>query len=560
MDTDNSRMLETVRSLEKSILEDGKVDKAETELLLNFAKPLAATNPDMADFVRALEDVRADGVITPEESVRIGAHLKWLARETAPVEPEKGFLGRLFKLNRNRTTVRTEVMAGITTFMTMAYILAVNPNILSDAGIPRGGVFMATVVAAVIGTLLMAFMSNYPFVLAPGMGLNAFLTYSVVLGMGYSWQFALLAVFVEGFIFLALSLTPVREGIFNAIPLSLKKAVAAGIGLFISLIAMKSAGVIVDNPATLVAMVKFRDVPVHTHGICALLALAGTIFTGFLLVKGQKGAILFGILFTWGLGMAAQACGLYVPDPAHGFFPLYPDFSFKGIAQNFSEFGRTVGALFRPEGWTHGKGEAMRSGWTLVTSLDFFVVMFAFFFVDLFDTLGTLIGVSMKGGFLDKEGKLPRISGALCADAIATSAGAVLGTSTTTTYVESASGVMAGGRTGLTAVTSAALFALAILFSPVFLAIPAFATAPALVIVGYMMLSSCADIDWRDPGEAVPAFLAVVAMPFSYSVSDGIMFGVIAYTAINSLSGNFRRIHWILYLLTALFIAKYALM
>ncbi len=555
-----SDIKESIRKLEKAILEDGKVDRAEAQILLAFAKPRAADNAEMAEFVKALEDVLEDGVVTPEESVRIGAHLKWLTREAESDEPETSFLGRLFKLRRNRTTIRTEIVAGITTFMTMAYILAVNPNILADAGIPRGGVFMATAVAAVIGTLLMAFMSNYPFVLAPGMGLNAFLTYGVVLGMGYSWQFALLAVFVEGLIFLALSLTPVREGIFNAIPLSLKKAVAAGIGLFICLIAMKTAGVIVDNPATLVAMVKFRDVPFHTHGICALLALGGTLFTGFLLVKRLKGAILFGILFTWGLGMAAQACGVYVPDPAHGFFPLYPDFSFKGIAQNFSEFGQTIGALFKPEGWTHGKGEAMRSGWTLVKSLDFFVVMFAFFFVDLFDTLGTLIGVSMKGGFLDKEGKLPRISGALCADAIATSAGAILGTSTTTTYVESASGVMVGGRTGLTAVVSAVFFALAIVFAPVFLAIPGFATAPALIIVGYMMLSSCADIDWRDAGEAVPAFLAVAAMPFTYSISDGIMFGVIAYTVINALSGNYKRIHWIMYVLTPLFLAKYAMM
>ena len=230
LESENEKLLAAIRRLEKGIMEDGKVDKAETEILLNFAKPLAATNPDMADFVRALEDVRADGVITHEESVRIGAHLKWLARETAPTKPDTGFLGKLFKLNSNRTTVKTEVVAGLTTFMTMAYILAVNPNILSIAGIPRGGVFVATAVAAVVGTLLMAFMSNYPFVLAPGMGLNAFLTFGVVLGMGYSWQFALLAVFVEGLVFLALSLTPVREGIFNAIPLTLKRAVAAGIG------------------------------------------------------------------------------------------------------------------------------------------------------------------------------------------------------------------------------------------------------------------------------------------------------------------------------------------
>jgi AGZA family xanthine/uracil permease-like MFS transporter len=468
---------------------------------------------------------------------------------------------KIFGLSKNGTTVRTELVAGLTTFMTMAYILAVNPNILSDAGMPRGGVFMATAIASVVGTLLMAFMSNYPFVLAPGMGLNAFLAFTVVLTMGYSWQFALLAVFVEGLVFLALSLTPVREGIFNSIPMSLKRAVAAGIGLFICFIAVKTAGIAVDNPATLVAMVHFKEVPFATNGVCAVLALVGTLFTGFLLVKGFKGAILFGILFTWGLGMAAQATGVYVPDPAGGFYSLYPDFSVKGVAQNFSEFGATVGAIFRQEGWTHTvKGEVVGTGWALVRSLDFFVVMFAFFFVDLFDTLGTLIGVSMKGGFLDKDGRLPRISGALCADSIATAVGAVLGTSTTTTYVESASGVMAGGRTGLTGVTAAALFAIAILFAPVFLAVPAFATAPALIVVGYMMLSSCADIEWHDAGEAVPAFIAISLMPFTYSIANGIMFGVIAYTVVNALCGNFKRIHWIMYILTAVFIAKYILM
>ena len=556
-----SDIKESIRKFETAILEDGKVDRAEAQILLAFARPRAAESPEMAEFVQLLDDVLEDGVVTAEESLRIGAYLKWMTREAESDEPETTFLGRLFRLKRNRTTVRTEIVAGVTTFMTMAYILAVNPSILSTAGIPKGGVFVATAVAAVVGTLLMAFMSNYPFVLAPGMGLNAFLTFGVVLGMGYSWQFALLAVFVEGLVFLALSLTPVREGIFNAIPISLKKAVAAGIGLFICLIAMKTAGVVVDNPATLVSMVRFHEVPFHTNGICAVLALLGTLFTAYLLVKRLKGAILFGILFTWGLGMVAQATGLYTPDPAAGFYSLYPDFSVKGLAQNFSEFGSTVGALFHADGWTHTvKGEVVGSGWSLVTSLDFFVVMFAFFFVDLFDTLGTLIGVSMKGGFLDKEGRLPRISGALCADSIATSVGAVFGTSTTTTFVESASGVMAGGKTGLTGVTSAALFAAAIVFAPVFLAIPGFATAPALIIVGYMMLSSCADIDWRDAGEAVPAFLAVAAMPFTYSISDGIMFGVIAYTVVNALAGHFKRIHWIMYVLTALFVAKYALM
>lgn len=561
MNTIDAEVLAAIKRLETSILEDGRVDKAETELLLNFARPLAETNPEMAEFVRALEEVREDGVITGEESIRIGAHLKWLTRETSETKPEATFLGRIFKLNGNRTTVKTEVVAGITTFMTMAYILAVNPNILSMAGIPRGGVFMATAVAAVVGTLFMAFMSNYPFVLAPGMGLNAFLTFGVVLGMGYSWQFALLAVFVEGLVFLALSLTPVREGIFNAIPLTLKRAVAAGIGLFICFIALQTAKIIVNNDATLVSLVSFKNVDFHTQGITAILALVGTLLTGFMLVKNIKGAILLGIIATWVLGMLAQATGIFVPDPAAGYFSTYPSFTTGDIANAFKEFGQTVGALFNPEGWTHVQnGVVVKSGWTLVKTLDFFVVMFAFFFVDLFDTLGTLIGVSMKGGFLDKNGKLPRISGALCADSIATSVGAVLGTSTTTTYVESASGVIAGGKTGLTGVTAAAFFALAILFAPVFLAIPGFATAPALIIVGYMMLSSCADVDWRDAGEAVPAFLAIAAMPFTYSISDGIMFGIISYTVINALAGNFKRIHWIMYVLTVLFVAKYALM
>ena len=396
---------ESIRKLEKTILEDGKVDRAEAVILLAYAKERAAKSAEMAEFVKALEDVLEDGVVTPEESIRIGAHLKWLTREAESEEPETTFLGRVFKLKRNRTTVKVEVAAGITTFMTMAYILAVNPNILSVAGIPRGGVFMATAVAAVVGTLLMAFMSNYPFVLAPGMGLNAFLTFGVVLGMGYSWQFALLAVFVEGLVFLALSLTPVREGIFNAIPFGLKKAVAAGIGLFICIIAMKTAGIVVDNPATLVSMVHFTDVPFATHGICAIIALVGTIFTGLLVVKKLRGAILLGILFSWALGMVAQALGIYVPDAANGFHSLYPNFSVEGLAKDFGEFWATLGALFRPECWTHTvRGEVVGSGWSLASSLDFVVVMFSFVFVDLFGALGTVIGISMKGEFLDKDG------------------------------------------------------------------------------------------------------------------------------------------------------------
>ena len=471
-------------------------------------------------------------------------------------------LDKLFHLRENKTTVRTEIVAGLTTFMTMAYILAVNPGILSAAGMPKGGVLVATALAAFVGSVLMAIFANYPFVLAAGMGLNAYFAFTVCGDMGYSWQFALLAVFVEGLVFLALSVTSVRESIFNAIPLSLKKAVSVGIGLFITLIALKTAGVLVADQATFIKLVPFHSVPFHTAGVVAVLALAGVVATALLLARRVKAAILLGIIATWVLGIVAELAGVYRPDPASGFFSTLPKFGnyFHDLGNTFREFWTTFGALFEPSKWTHGSGEAARSGWPLVFSLDFFVVMFAFFFVDLFDTLGTLIGVSMKGGFLDKEGKLPRISGALCADSIATSVGAVFGTSTTTTFVESASGVMAGGKTGLTGVTSAALFAAAIVFAPVFLAIPGFATAPALIVVGYMMLSSCADIDWRDAGEAVPAFLAVAAMPFTYSISDGIMFGVIAYTVVNACAGNFKRIHWIMYILTALFVAKYALM
>ena len=560
MKIEDKKLRATIESVRNTVLKDMRIDKAEALELLAFARSLSLTYKEMADFAKLLEKVLADGKVTQDESVQVGAYLSWLAKEDEPEVKEVGFFGRLFKLGRNRTTFKTELVAGLTTFMTMSYILAVNPNLLSIAGIPRGGVFVATCLAAFVGTVLMALMSNYPFALAPGMGLNAFLTFGVCLGMGYSWQFALLAVFVEGLIFLALSLTPVREAIFNCIPFTLKKAVAAGIGLFICFIALQCAKIIVNNDAVLVGLVSFKNVAFETQGICALLAIVGTVLTGVMMARNVKGAILYGIFVTWGLGMICQAAGLYVPD-MKGYFSLYPSLTFAGIADSFSQFGQTIGAIFVPSGWTHTVDkQVVGSGMDLIKSLDFFVVMFAFFFVDLFDTLGTLIGVSMKGGFLTKEGKLPRISGALCADAIATSVGAVFGTSTTTTYVESASGVMVGGRTGLTAVTTAVLFLASLVFAPVFLAVPAFATAPALIIVGYLMLSSVAEIDFGDPSEAIPAFLTVAIMPFSYSISDGIMAGVISYTFINLICGKAKKVHWIMYVLTVLFIAKYALM
>ena len=556
-----SDIMDSIQKLEKFILQDGKVDRAEAHILLAFAKSRAAGNAKMAEFVKALEDVLEDGVVTQEESIRIGAHLKWLTSEVQSEEPETTFLGRIFKLKRSRTTARIEVLAGLTTFMTMAYILAVNPGILSAApGLEKGGVFVATALAAFVGTVCMAFLANYPFALAPGMGLNAFFAFTVCLGLGYSWQFALLAVFVEGLVFLVLSLTPVREAIFNSIPFTLKKAVAVGIGLFITFIALQGAKIVVDNPATLVGVTNFHNADIHTAGIWGILAFLGTVITAILVVKGFKGAILLGILATWVLGMVAEKTGLYTPNFDKGFYPIIPHFGdyFTQLKGDFGSFKGICGALFHPAAWTHG-GDA-NTGWALVKSLDFFVVMFAFFFVDLFDTLGTLIGVSMKGGFLTKEGKLPRISGALYADSIATSVGAVLGTSTTTTYVESASGVAAGGRTGLTALTTAILFLAALVFSPIFTAIPSFATAPALIIVGFYMITAIAEIDFADYSEAIPAFIAISAMPLTYSISDGIMFGVISYTLINLLTGKAAKIHWLMYVLTVVFVAKYALM
>lgn len=480
-------------------------------------------------------------------------------------------LEKLFRLRDNKTTVRTEIVAGLTTFMTMAYILAVNPYFLGFAGMPRGGVLVATALAAFIGTLFMAFFANYPFVLAAGMGLNAYFAFTVCGDMGYSWPFALLAVFVEGLVFLALSVTPVRESIFNAIPFSLKKAVAAGIGLFITLIALKSAGILVPDQATYIKLVSFHDAPIHTTGIVAILALVGTVLTAVLYTLKFKAAILLGILGTWLLGILAELTSLYTPD-ATAFSSTIPHFAtgpdgfslvayFNAVGDTFREFGTTFGAVFDPSAWTHtAKDGAVTAGWDLAFSLNFFVVMFAFFFVDLFDTLGTLIGVSLKGGFLDKQGRLPRISGALYADSVATAVGAVFGTSTTTTFVESSAGVAAGGKTGLAAVAAAVMFLLSLVLSPLFLAIPGFATTPALVVVGFLMMGSVSGIDFNEPGEGLPAFLAIVAMPFFYSISDGIMFGVISYTLVNLFTGKARKVSPVMYVLTALFVAKYALM
>lgn len=452
-------------------------------------------------------------------------------------------LEKMFHLKENHTDVKTEVIAGITTFMTMAYILAVNPNILSATGMDSGAVFTATALASLIATLLMALLSNYPFVLAPGMGLNAYFAYTVVLQMGYSWQMALAAVFVEGIVFILLSLTNVREAIFNAIPMNLKHAVSVGIGLFIAFIGLQNAKIVVDS-STLVGVYSFKNSVenglFNSEGITVLLALIGILITGILVVKGVKGNILWGILITWGLGIICQLTGLYKVNPEIGMYSLLPDFtggiSVPSLAPTF-----------------------MKMDFKGLLSLDFFIIMFAFLFVDMFDTLGTLIGVASKADMLDKQGRLPRIRGALLSDAVGTSVGAMLGTSTTTTFVESASGVAEGGRTGLTAVVAAILFGLSLFLSPIFLAIPSFATAPALVVVGFLMLTSITKIDFGDFTEAIPAYIAIIAMPFMYSISEGIAMGVIAYVVINVVTGKAKekKISALMYVLALLFVAKY---
>ena len=448
---------------------------------------------------------------------------------------------KVFKLKQNGTSVKTELMAGLTTFMTMAYILAVNPSILGDAGMDPSAVLLATAIASFIATCCMAFMANLPFVLSAGMGLNAYLAYTVVLGFGYSWQIALLAVFVEGLIFIVLSLTNVREAIFNAIPLTLKRGVSVGIGLFIAFIGLQNAGIVVDA-STLVTITNFTK-DFSTHGICALLAVIGTLITAALHIKNIRGSILIGIVVTWVLGILCQLTGLYVPTPEAGFYSLIPT---QFISVDFSALGKTFGQCFKVD-------------FSNVKILDFVVVVFAFLFVDLFDTLGTLIGVATKANMLDEEGKLPNVKPALLADAIGTSVGAVLGTSTITTFVESASGVSSGGRTGLTALTAGLLFLLSTLFAPIFTTIPSFATAPALIMVGFLMVSSVTEIRFDDDnlGEAIPAYIAIIAMPLCYSISEGISLGIISYVVLNLCTGKAKKVTPLMYVLALLFVLKY---
>lgn len=448
-------------------------------------------------------------------------------------------LEKFFKLKENGTNVRTEVVAGVTTFMTMAYILAVNPSILSASGMDAQAVLIATAIASFIGTICMALLANYPFALAPGLGLNAYFAYTVCGSMGYSWQIALFAVFVEGLIFIVLSLTNVREAIFNAIPLQLKKGVSVGIGLFIAFIGLQNAGIVVNNDSTLVSIVDFTA-DFHTSGISALLAVIGIFIIAVLYVKKVKGAILIGIFATWILGIICQLTGLYVVTPDAGYYSLIPAWSSFNLGAISSVFGQCFKADF-----------------SSLRAFDFVAIVCAFLFVDIFDTLGTLIGCATKADMLDKEGKLPRIKEALLADAIATTAGAVLGTSTTTTFVESSAGVAEGGRTGLSSVVTGLLFLLAVFLSPIFITIPSFATAPALLFVGFLMISAVTAIDFKDFTEAVPAYLALIAMPLTYSISEGIAAGVISYVVINLISGKAKKITPLMYVLAVLFICKF---
>lgn len=455
---------------------------------------------------------------------------------------------KLFKLREKGTDVKTEVLAGLTTFMAMAYILAVNPSILSESGMDWGSVFSATAVASAVACFLMGLIGNFPFALSAGMGLNAYFTYSVVMGLGVSWQVALAAVFVEGVIFLLLSVVNVREAMFEAIPLSLKSAVSAGIGLFITIIALINAKVLQASSSTVVSLISFhsafdKEYNVMDLQVCsAVLCLIGIVVTAYLVHKKVKGNILLGILITWALGIIAQLVGIYRPNPEAGFYSVIP----SGVFALPASMAPTFGAFAK------GFGEIKS-----ISVINFAVVVVSFLFVDIFDTLGTLIGCAKAGGMLNEKGRLHNVKYALFADAVGTTVGAVCGTSTVTTFVESASGVEAGGRTGLTAITVGFLFLLAMFFWPLFSVIPSFATAPALVIVGYLMMKHVVDIPWDDATESVPAFLAILAMPFFYSISEGIAFGIISYVVINLISGNGKKVTPTLFVIAVLFILKY---
>ena len=428
-------------------------------------------------------------------------------------------LDKFFKITEKKSTLKTEVIAGITTFMTMVYILAVNPSILSAAGMDKDAVFTATALSAIVATLVMALVAKLPFALAPGMGLNAFFAFTVVLGMGYSWEFALTAVFLEGIVFILLTAFNIRELIVNSIPLNLKHAVSVGIGLFIAFIGLKGTGLIVDNPATLVSLGSMKNPAV-------LVGMAGVIIIGVLLTKKVKGAILIGIL-------ASTLIGLFV-----GVTVVPENFTFVSLPPS-------IEPIF------------FKFDFSQVFTIDMLIVLFTFLFVDMFDTVGTLVGVSSKSGMLDEKGNVPRVKQALFADAIGTFVGAMLGTSTVTTYVESAAGVAEGGKTGMTALTVAGMFVLALFFAPVFMIIPAAATAPALIIVGLFMISPIMKIDLTDYTEAIPAFFTIIMMPLTYSIAEGIVFGMLSFVLLKVLTGRFKEVTPIMYIIAILFIIKF---
>ncbi len=430
-------------------------------------------------------------------------------------------LEKFFNLKQNKTNVRTEVLAGITTFMTMAYILAVNPDILSATGMDKGAVFTATVLSALVATLVMALYAKLPFALAPGMGLNAFFAFTVVLGMGHSWQFALTAVFIEGLIFIALTAFNIREMIVNSIPMNMKHAISVGIGLFIAFIGLKNAGIVVSSPATFVTL---GDVTNLSENGGAAVALITLVITGVMLALRIKGALLYGILIGAIIGLPLEITKL---------------------PSNFDLTPPSLSPIF------------LKFEWTQILTLDMLVVVFTFLFVDMFDTVGTLIGVSSKANMLDKEGRVPRVKQALMADAVGTTVGAMLGTSTVTTYVESAAGVSEGGRTGLTSLTVAGLMLLALFLSPVFLMIPGAATAPALILVGAMMMTPVRNINFDDFTESIPAFLTIIMMPLTYSISEGILFGVLSYVLLKVLTGKFKDISIVTIILAVLFMLKF---
>ena len=443
---------------------------------------------------------------------------------------------KFFKLQENGTNVKTEVLAGITTFATMAYILAVNASILSDAGLDQGAVFVATAIASVVGTVAMALLANLPFAVAPGMGLNAFFAYTVVIGMGFSPQLALAAIFVEGILFIILSKSGIRTALFNSIPLTLKYAVGAGIGLFILFIGLKNAGVVVADGATFVTMGSLLDA-------APALCLIGVVFTIILMLKRVKGALLIGIIATWLAGIAAQLAGWYQVDPGAGAYDLVPQALLSlppSLAPTWMLFADGFREIFTTAGGF----------------LSFVVVTLTFLFVDIFDTVGTLAGLASKAKMLDEHGKLAKSDEALLADALSTSLGAMLGTSTTTTYIESASGVQEGGRTGLTAMVVAGFFAISLFFAPIFLTIPGFATATALVVVGVLMLEPIGNLKLDNLEDLIPLGITIITMPLFFSISHGLAFGFISYVVVKTAAGKFKDISPLMWTLAILFLLK----